>query len=387
VRTAYFDVVCGAAGDMIVGALLDCGLALERLKAELAKVSLRGYTLRVEKTTRHKISATRFIVQTEELHAHRGFKDIEDIIGRSGLADRAKSQAIAVFKRLAAAEAKVHGESVERVTFHEVGMVDAIVDVCAAAVGFEILEIDEACCSPLTVSSGIIETRHGTMPLPAPATAELVSGFPIASTGIVGEILTPTGAAILTTWCKSGWPPHFVPGIVGYGAGAADFNERPNVLRLFIGTSESGPDSDEVALLETNLDRTSPEHIGYLMESLLAAGALDVYVTPVYMKKNRPGQMLSVLCRIEDEPKLASLVLSEGITLGIRRQRIERWKLPREQKMISTGYGPMAVKIAHYGGKTFYFPEYESIGRAAKETGESFETIYFEVQRLLRKEK
>jgi len=385
-KTAYFDIICGAAGDMIIASMLDSGLDFEKLKAELAKLPLSGYSLNVEKTSRHHISATKFNVEIEETHSHRRLNDIEQIINESSLKDDIKAKSIKIFQRLAAAEAKVHGETIENVHFHEVGMVDAIIDICGAVIGLDLLGIEKVYCSVLTIGKGLVETQHGTMPVPSPAAAELIAGFNVVQTDIQHEILTPTGAAILTTLCSQEKPQQFIPETIGYGAGLKDHQARPNLLRLFTGESRSELLTDEIIQLETNLDRTSPEQIGYIMDNLFSAGALDVFIIPIQMKKSRPGQMLSVLCRIEDEFKMTGIIFSSGATLGLRRKRVERWKLPREEKIAGTTFGDIPVKLAYYEEKVLYFPEYEYVAKAARQAKKSFDEVYFEIISQLRKE-
>jgi uncharacterized protein (TIGR00299 family) protein len=385
-RIAYFDIICGAAGDMILASMLDAGLDLEKLRTELSKLPLQGYSLTVEKVKRHHISSTLLKVKIDETLTHRTLADIEEIIDESRLADRVKSRAKNIFRRLAEAEAKVHGETVETVHFHEVGMVDAIIDICGASIGFDLLGIDKIYCSSLTIGKGTIVTRHGTMPVPAPATSELIAGFPIKQTAIDSEILTPTGTAILTTLADFSSPPPYRSAKSGYGAGFNDHKELPNLLRLVIGDVSEDFAEDTICLLETNLDRNSPEEIGYLMNRLLEAGALDVFITPIQMKKNRPGQMLSVIYEPDDEKKLADIVFGSGCTLGIRRNQVNRWKLPREEKIINTQYGEIPVKLATYDNKLLYFPEYENVAEAARKYEKNFDEIYFEILSLLRKE-
>ncbi|RKX20911.1 MAG: nickel pincer cofactor biosynthesis protein LarC [Candidatus Zixiibacteriota bacterium] len=385
-KTAYFDSICGASGDMIVGAMLDCGLDFETLKVELAKLPLKGYRIKTEKTSRHHITATRFIVEIDEDHTHRHLGDIEKIIDESDLTDHVKERSINIFRRLALAEAKVHGEPLEEVHFHEVGMVDAILDVCGAVIGLEVLGIEKLYCSALTVGHGTVETQHGTMPVPAPATGELVCGFPIKYTDVEQEILTPTGAAVLTTLSTANRPQNFIPEIIGYGAGSKDIDNLPNLLRLSIGTTQRGMHQDEVSLLETNFDRTPPEQLGYLMDNLFIAGALDVFITPIQMKKNRPAQKLSVLCPINKEVEMAGIIFSSGGTLGLRRSRIKRWLLPRQEKTVNTKYGEIPVKLAKFNEKVLYFPEFEVVARVASKFKKGFDEIYFEILGQLRKE-
>lgn len=385
-KTAYFDSICGASGDMIIGAMLDCGLDFETLKAELAKLPLKGYQIKIEKTSRHNITATRFIVEIDEDHTRRQLEDIEKIINDSGLTDHVKEKSINIFRRLASTEAKIHCEPLEKVHFHELGMVDAIIDICGAVIGLEMLGIEKLYCSVLTVGYGTVETQHGTMPVPAPATGELICGFPIKQTDVEQEILTPTGAAILTTLGIAGKPQNYIPNTIGYGAGSRDIAKLPNLLRLFIGTTQQEIQEDEVALLETNFDRTPPEQLGYLMDSLFTAGALDVFITPIQMKKNRPAQKLSVLCPIHQEVKMAGIIFSSGGTLGLRRSYIKRWILPRQEKTVSTRYGEIPVKLAKFDEKVLYFPEFEAVVRVAGKFKKGFDEIYFEILSQLRKE-
>jgi len=386
-KIAYFDLICGAAGDMIIASMLDAGLDFDKLKSELSKIPLNGYGLQTKKTARHHISATRFEVIVEETHSHRGLRDIEKIIDSSDLKDQVKSDAKKIFNRLAAAEATVHGETIETVHFHEVGMIDAIIDICGAVIGLDLLGVEKVYCSAFTTGRGTVNTRHGTMPVPAPATTELIKDFPVKQTEINMEILTPTGAAILSTLADFSTIPEYKPVAIGYGAGKKEINELPNLLRIFLGDLKSLYETDQIALLETNLDRTSPEQIGFLMESLLTEGALDVFITPIQMKKNRPGHLLSALCNIEDESKLAEIIFSSGATLGIRRNRVDRWKLPREQKIVRSKYGEIPVKLAYHGDKVLYFPEYEYVSEAARKAQKNFDEIYFEIISQLRKEK
>ncbi len=386
-KIAYFNLICGAAGDMILASLVDSGLSLDSLKAELAKIPLKGYSIEEKKVTRSHLAATYLNIEIEETHSHRGLADIEKIIDDSGLKDNVKANAKKIFGKLAIAEAKVHGETVETVHFHEVGMVDAIIDICGAAIAFDMLGIEKIYCSPLTIGSGTVNTQHGVMPVPAPATAELIKGFPVKQTEITQEILTPTGAAILTTMADFSPVPSYMPENSGYGSGTREFDKLPNLLRLIIGNTIEDIESDEINLLETNLDRTSPEHIGYLMDRLLKAGALDVFITPIQMKKNRPGQMLSVICDDERESKITDIIFSSGVTLGIRKGRVKRNILPRKEIIVPTKYGEFSVKLASYEGKVLYFPEYDNVAEAAALSGSSFDDIYFEIISTLRKEK
>jgi uncharacterized protein (TIGR00299 family) protein len=379
-KFVFFDCFSGAAGDMIVGALLDAGLSLDYLRSELEKLGLSGYSLSREKVVKNKISATKFNVELLEKQPHRKPQDIIDIIAGSGLDDEAKKQSIAVFNRLAVAE------PVEDIHFHEVGAVDAIIDICGAVIGLKHLGVEKIFSSPLSLGTGRIGTAHGVMPVPAPATAELVKNSPVRMTGIEAELTTPTGAAILTTLADFNVPETMEPKVIGYGAGSRDLRELPNLLRVMICETASVFDQDMVKVLETNLDRTSPEILGGIFEELISAGALDVYITSTLMKKNRPGQLLTVLCKQENLDRLAKIMFRRGLTLGIRVKTVPRIKLHREETVVSTSGGDVSVKIARLDDKEILFPEYDDMVKAMRKTDRSYDDIYFEIQSNLRKE-
>jgi uncharacterized protein (TIGR00299 family) protein len=383
---AYFDCFSGVAGDMIIGALLDAGLSLDELRSELEKLGLKGYSLSAEKVVKNHISATKFNVEIREEQPPRKPKEIVEIIGNSKLEDDVKLQSIAIFNRLAKAEAKVHGEPIDEVHFHEVGAVDALVDVCGAVIGLKMLGVKKVFSSPLALGTGRIETDHGAMPVPAPATADLVKKFPVRMTDVEAELTTPTGAAVLTTLADFNAPEILEPKQVGYGAGSRDLQELPNLLRVVICEMGTEFDHDIVKILETNLDRTSPEIIGGIFAELLAAGALDVFLTPTLMKKNRPGQLLTVLCKNETLDELAKIVFQRGLTLGIRVGTIPRIKLKREETVISTEGGDVSVKIARLDNRKLIFPEYDDMIEAMKNSDKSYDDVYFEIQSNLRKE-
>jgi uncharacterized protein (TIGR00299 family) protein len=372
---------------MIVGALLDAGLSLDYLKIELEKLGLTGYSLSREKVVKNMISATKFNVELKEKQPHRKPEDIIKIIAGSGLDKEVKRLSIDIFNRLAAAEAKVHGEPVEDIHFHEVGAVDAIIDICGAVIGLKHLGVEKIFSSPLSLGTGRIGTVHGVMPVPAPATAELVKNSPVRMTGIEAELTTPTGAAILTTLADFNVPETIEPKVIGYGAGSRDLREIPNLLRVIIGETESAYEQDTIKILETNLDRTSPpEILGGIFDELISAGALDVYITSIMMKKNRPGQLLTVLCKHENLDKVAGIVFRRGLTLGIRVKTVPRIKLHREETVVSTSGGDVSVKIAHLDDMEMIFPEYDDMVKAMRKTDRSYDDIYFEIQSNLRKE-
>ena len=374
-RIAYFDCFSGISGDMVLGALVDAGADLRAIEAELRKLGLEGWTISAEKVKRGGIFATHVKVETSEEHHHRGLSIILARIDKAGLAPRAAERARRIFTRLAEAEAKVHNMPVEEVHFHEVGAVDSIVDIVGAAIGFEFLGIDEFACSALDVGAGQVKTAHGLLPVPAPATAELLRGAPMYTSGIARELVTPTGAAIATTLSTSyAQIPEMTLQAVGYGAGSADLREKANVLRILIGenaTSEAGEHWDApVSVIETNLDDMSPQIYGYFVERALAAGALDVFSTAVQMKKNRPGVLLTILCDAAHTARLIDLVFRETTTIGVRTYDVRRKVLDRELVPVVTPFGEVRMKVSRMNGSVLNAtPEYEDCQRLAAEKG------------------
>jgi hypothetical protein len=374
-RCGYFDCFSGAAGDMILGALLDAGCPIQTLQETIAKLSLPGVSLRAERVQRHGLAAThaRVEVQPGSQKAHRHLPDIVKIIEAARLEPRVASNAKAVFGRLAEAEAHVHGIAVEQVHFHEVGAADAIVDIVGACAGLAALEIERLACSPVPVGSGTVTCAHGLMPVPAPATARLLEGFPVAACDEPGELTTPTGAAILTTLVEEFGPlPDMTVQHVGSGAGTRTGRTRPNLLRLFVGEA-TGPDAadhDTVTTLEAAVDDATGQALGYACARLLEAGALDAYIVPIIMKKGRPGQLLTVLCRPRDADALEALLFAETSTFGVRRCAARRVKLAREHTSVATRFGPIRVKLGRRGDKIVQaWPEYEDCATAAREAG------------------
>lgn len=367
---AYFDCFNGAGGDMIAAALIDAGADPDALRAGLASLGLDGYRLEITKTRKQGFAATRFCVEldAQARRPHRHLKHVVEIIQRSSLSERVKQTSTRVFERLAAAEAKVHGCTIEQVHFHEVGAVDAILDVTAAALGLELLGIDRVECSPLPVGSGTVTCEHGVMPVPAPATAELLRGVPIAPTEETGELTTPTAAAILTTIAERFGPvPAMTLRGTGFGAGTRDGQHRPNLVRVLTGESLMATECDRVAVLETNLDNATPETLAYALERLLDAGALDAFTVPIGMKKGRAGVLLTVICDVERIAEFEDIVFAETPTLGIRRREMERTKLARKSETVTTPYGPIRIKVAERDGQIVTAsPEYEDCRAAAK---------------------
>jgi pyridinium-3,5-bisthiocarboxylic acid mononucleotide nickel chelatase len=374
-RIAYFDCFSGISGDMVLGALVDAGADLHAIEGELRKLGLEGWSISAEKVKRGAIFATQVKVGSSEGHHHRGLSVILGRIEKAGLAARATDRARRIFTRLAEAEAKVHNMPVEEVHFHEVGAVDSIVDIVGAAIGFELLGIDEFSCSALDVGAGQVKTAHGLLPVPAPATAELLRGAPMYTSGIARELVTPTGAAIATTLStRYAQIPEMTLRAVGYGAGSADLTEKANVLRILIGenaTSEAGEHWDApVSVIETNLDDMSPQIYGYFVERALAAGALDVFSTAVQMKKNRPGVLLTILCDAAHTARLIDLVFRETTTIGVRTYDVRRKVLDRELVPVATPFGEVRMKISRMNGSVLNAtPEYEDCQRLAAEKG------------------
>jgi uncharacterized protein (TIGR00299 family) protein len=386
-RIAYFDCFAGASGDMILGALLDAGVEPEVWQRELNKLNLSGYELKIDRVQKQGIAATAVRVLVSERSRERHLAEIEELIGTSQLPAEVKEESVKVFRRLAVAEARVHGTTPDQIHFHEVGAIDAIIDIVGAVVGLRLLGIEEVYLSALPLGHGFVDCAHGRLPLPAPATVELLQGVPVLSRDVEGELVTPTGAAILTTLARGFGPlPAMTVEGIGYGAGQKDF-PFPNLLRLLVGTTSATLDArmETLTLLEANIDDLNPEFYGHLMERLFAAGALDVYLTPVQMKKNRPGVVLSVVCPPAQAEALAALIFAETTTIGLRRQEVQRWALARERVEVETPYGTVGVKVARLGGKAMTAsPEYEDCRRLALESGVPLKEVYTAAEAALR---
>ena len=372
-KIAYFDCFSGISGDMVLGALVDAGCELDLIEAELRRLPIRGWSISAEKVTRGSLSATRVKVESSEHHPHRSLDTILKLINQSELSPRVTDCASRIFQRLGETEARIHNVPVEEIHFHEVGAVDAIVDIVGACVGFELMGIASFVSSALNVGDGRVQTDHGILPVPAPATAELLRGAPTYSTGVERELVTPTGAAIVTTVASEfGAQPAMIVEAVGYGAGSANLREQSNVLRIFIGeraAREIGWD-DEVTVIEANVDDMNPQIYGYFVERALEAGALDVFTTPTQMKKNRPGQLLTVLCQPQETERLMDLIFRETTTIGVRTHTARRRTLERESFEIETSLGKVRMKIARLNGHVLNAaPEYDDCKRIAAEHG------------------
>ncbi len=368
-KIAYLDCLSGISGDMTLGALVDAGIPLAEIQHGIDSLSLPSCKLVAETVHRKGFRATKVHVRHEPEHAHRHLHQITEKIDASSITDSQKELAKRIFTRLGEAEAKVHGTSIRKVHFHEVGAVDSIADIVGAAIGWDLLNVDRIVCSPIPTGHGCITIAHGRTSVPAPATAELLKGIPLAPSSIEAELTTPTGAAIVATVASEfGVLPTMTIDEIGYGAGDKDFKEQANVLRLLVGTSTGQSESDQVCILKTNIDDVSGEVVAHCTEQLMAAGALDVYTTPIQMKKNRPATLLSVVCEPSQRFQLETIIFRETGTLGIRRQLNERTTLVREAFTVDTDWGPVAGKLATLpDGQRLFSPEFESCRQIAQE--------------------
>ncbi|MGZ4787263.1 MAG: nickel pincer cofactor biosynthesis protein LarC [Terriglobales bacterium] len=418
-RIAYLECFSGISGDMFIGALVDAGVSPALLEKTVDALNI-GARLEISKVVRNGISATKVDVWVcdkekdqpgegqstfhEDAHAHphshkhghghshehahgRHLSEIQRIINAAPINHKAKQRALAMFQALGQAEAKIHNVPIEKIHFHEVGAVDAIVDIVCAAVASESLGVDEWVCSPVNVGGGTVQCAHGRLPVPAPATVELLKGVPIYSTGIDKELTTPTGAAIVKTLASRFGPvPAYKIEKTGYGAGTRDFPDHANVLRITVGeTVETAKvlTPEIVSVLEANLDDLNPQVFGYVMDKLLEVGALDVFGTPVQMKKNRPGMLLSVLARTEDAQRLSKMIFAETTTLGIRMREERRTVLLRRSQTVMTPWGEVRIKIGNLNGSvTNYAPEYEDCRRIASEHNVPLKSVMQEAIRI-----
>lgn len=379
VRIAYLDCSTGISGDMTLAALIDAGVDADVIRAGIDSIGLPGVHLQAETVIKGGFRATYVRVEHPEQHAHRHLRDIVELIdGASALTDKQRDLAKRIFQAVARAEAKVHGSTLDKIHFHEVGAIDSIVDIVGAAVGFDLLGADRIVSSPIPTGRGQVMIDHGICTVPTPGTAELLKGIPLVDVPVEAELTTPTGAAILTTLVDSfGALPAMTIEDIGYGAGTMNFPHRANLLRLFVGTAAVTPETDEVYLLETNLDDVSPEIIGYTKQKLFEAGALDVYTIPIQMKKDRPGVILSVLGRPADVDALEAVIFTEANTFGIRRHRVQRSKRAREAHTVTTPWGSVAGKLGwRHGEQPVFTPEFDACAKLAAEHGIPLREVY-----------
>jgi uncharacterized protein (TIGR00299 family) protein len=372
-KIAYLDCASGISGDMMLGALVDAGVELEEIQTAIDSLGLPGCRLVEETTRRQGFRARKVTVQADPEHAHRHLHHIVEIIDRGRLTPRQQELARQMFYRLAEVEAKVHGTSIQKVHFHEVGAVDSIADIVGTAVGWDLLGAQRLVCSPVPTGTGFVQIAHGRCAVPAPATAELLVGVPLAVSQVEAELTTPTGAAILATLVDQFGPmPSMVIERIGYGAGQRDLEQQPNVLRLCVGEQGgAAQEVDVIEVLETNLDNASGEVVAYCMERLWGAGALDVYTTAIQMKKGRPAVKLTVLCPPETADNQVQILLRETPTLGVRRWTTYRHKLPRVAHQVKTSWGSVAGKlIQQIDGSQRFAAEYESCRQLAQQSGQ-----------------
>lgn len=380
-RVAYFDCFSGISGDMTLGALVDLGVSVDWLDERLRELPLKDFEVRSRAVVRHGISAVQVEVISTETHHHRDYGHIRQLIERSPLSDRVKRHSLGIFDRIAEAEAKIHGCDKEKVHFHEVGGVDAIVDIVGACLGMERLGIDGIAASALPAGGGFVRSAHGVLPVPAPATLEVLKGIPLYGNGIQKELVTPTGAAILAGSAERfGLLPGMAVERIGYGAGTLELENQPNLLRVVLGraTNEWEVDgSQRLVMVETNIDDMNPEIFGYVMERLFEEGALDVFWVPVYMKKNRPGTMVQVLCEPSSKARIVQRILTETSSLGVRFHEVHRTALERQAVVIDTPFGKIAAKrIRGMGGVDRIVPEYEACRTIALEKDLPLRQVY-----------
>lgn len=373
-RIGYLDCFSGVAGDMFLGALLDAGCRLDFLRDVAARLALPGVSLEARTVTRSGFTATQAsVVVDEQEQPHRHLRHVLEILARAALAPEVAARAERVFRRIAEAEAEAHGVSIEKVHFHEVGAADALVDVVGVCAGLQSLGIQRLICSPIPTGFGTVTCAHGVLPVPAPATARILRGAPIFGGGIEAELTTPTGAALAVTLADEfGTLPEMKLSAVGCGAGTRDLSERANVLRLFVGESGESADCDcdEVCVLETQVDDCPGQNLAHAVTRALEAGALDAYIVPIIMKKSRPGQLMTLMCRHADAPKLEQLLFEETGTFGVRRFTARRSKLFREHATAETAYGPVRLKLGRRGSAIIrVWPEYEDCAALARSAG------------------
>jgi uncharacterized protein (TIGR00299 family) protein len=379
VKIAYFDCPAGASGDMILGALVDSGLPEDDLRQRLSDLDLPGYALSFQRVTKSGIAATQADVSVTNQATERRLVEIEGLVKASRLSLAIQEKALAIFHRLGEVEARIHALPVDQVHLHELGGIDTLIDVTGALLGLAALGVEQVVVSPLPLGRGFTRSAHGPLPLPAPATLALLEGVPIVGSELDAELVTPTGAALLTGLAQGFGPiPPMTLRSVGYGAGRRDL-PIPNVLRLLVGEagSPNGAETETLAMLETNIDNLNPEFYDFVMNRLFEAGALDVFLSPIQMKKNRPATLLHALCRPSQAEALAGILYAETSTLGIRQQTLVRQALPRWFETVQTSFGPVRVKFARWGeGQVKFAPEYEDCRRLAAEHGVPLREVY-----------
>ncbi|MCX7942144.1 MAG: nickel pincer cofactor biosynthesis protein LarC [Dictyoglomaceae bacterium] len=380
----YFDCFSGISGDMILGALLDLGLDSELWKKELKKIPLEGYEIKISKKNKGFLQGTDVEIISYDNKTHRHLSDLLEIIEKGDLSKKIKELSKRVFIKIAEAESKIHNEPIEKLHFHEIGAIDTIIDVVGAFIAIELLKIEEVYSSPLPLGEGFVETSHGIIPIPAPATVEILKGIPVYSTGIKGELVTPTGAGIITTLAKGFGPiPHMKIHRIGYGTGKKDF-PIPNLLRVFIGDRVFEVKEDKNLVIEANIDDMNPQIYGYLMEKLFEKGALDVTLTPIFMKKGRPGILLTILLEPWKEQEITEILFKETSTIGFRKYYVDKVMMDREIKEVDTSWGKIRVKISRYGTFEKITPEYEDCKKISEKEGIPLIKVIKEVEKIIK---
>ena len=382
-RIAYLDCASGISGDMTLGALVDAGVDLAAIQAGIASLGLPNVRLVATEVKKKGFRATQITVEHEPEHQHRHLHHITAMIDGSVLTPRQKELATRIFTRLAEAEAKVHGSTIQKVHFHEVGAVDSIADIVGSAIGWDLLGVEQIMASAVPTGTGFIEIAHGRCSVPAPAVGELLKGVPLAESSVPFELTTPTGAAILAALASSyGSLPAMKIEQIGYGAGQRDLEQQANLLRLLVGEAVSGPAGEQIWVIETNLDDISAELVGYAAKRLRQAGALDVFTTPIQMKKSRQAVMLSLLCRESEIEQMESILFRETSTLGVRRHAVQRSTLRRESHSVPTPWGPVDGMVAWFGTEPPRFsPEFESCQQIAQQHGVPLKDVYAAAQK------
>lgn len=383
-KIAYLDCFSGISGDMFLAAMIDAGLNVNELKRELKKLNLKNYEIKTRRIKKNGILATKFDVIAKGRQHDAGINEIIALIGRSGLGEDIKKKSREIFMRIARAEAKVHGIAVGKIHFHEIAAVDSIIDIVGAAIAVKKLGIEKIYSSAPNLGMGFVKCSHGILPVPGPATAELLKGIPVASGSARAELVTPTGAALLAEFVSAfGKMPQMKITGIGYGAGNAEL-ERPNVLRIFIGDADSEGGYENIKLIETNIDDMNPEIYDYVMERLFSRGALDVFLTPIYMKKNRPAVKLSVLAESNKLDDVIEIIFNETSTFGIRISDVARRTLQRKIVKVKTRYGAISVKVGSVNGEIKSIsPEYEGCKKAAMKYNVPLKAVYEEAKRKL----
>lgn len=382
---AFFDLINGVSGDMIIGALLDLGVLFSEFKKEIDKLNLKGFELEAIKKDKNGISGTKFQIKIFEKEEERKGVDLIKIVEKSDLKVNIKEKSIKILERLIEAEAKIHNINKKSVHLHELGGIDTIIDIVGSLILLDILNIEKVYSSPVPIGSGYIKISHGIFPVPAPATLELLKGVPVYSNGVIGEITTPTGAAIITTIAESfGEIPFMEIENIGYGVGDKDF-EIPNVLRVIYGKPKLDYLKDYNILIETNIDDMSPQIFGFIMEKAFSLGALDIFFTPIYMKKNRPAYKISILCEEKIKSNIIDFIFRETSSIGVRINKVEKIFLKREIKEIDTEFGKIRVKISYFRDSKKITPEYEDIKRVAEEKNLPINKVYSTVEKIIYK--